>query len=146
MLYEIYLSAACCEELGLLYREQTDPVTLCPARLLSLRDWDAQHQRTLKTFILADRQMELMPVIDQGPSGYTHPGWYAVMNPPETRFFVTADIDIGLLEYQRDLLESLCENIPEGRVYLTEVQEKKLRGVVRLLTQMMEDAQDQQKK
>jgi len=140
MLNEIYLSEECCKKVGADYRypEQHKVLTLEPSRALTLRhDWDSKHVATFQTFIVAERTMCLSPVwvtLDGDAEGCHSRGWYKVLNPPNTRFFVTTDIDVELLRKQRNFLLDLCH-------VSTNEQGKLLDGLIAMCDHMLDEAE-----
>ena len=138
MLDEIYLDRACCDELGLSYYEPKvgKSISLDPSAALLLRsDWDKNHRSTFHEFIFSERTMMLEPsyVKFDGPE-YHRPGWYKILNPPNTRHFVKVDIDTELLREQRDLLLGVSDELRETDVKL-------LSGVIVMLDQMLDQAE-----
>jgi len=68
-----------------------------------------------------------------GPEHH-RPGWYTILNPPNTRHFVKVDIDTELLRKQRDLLLEISDELRETDVKL-------LSGVIVMLDQMLDQAE-----
>ena len=138
MLSEIYLSGECCEKLGISYDDQKCAVTLDPAQALLLRsEWDTHHQKTFQTFIHHSRTMVLEPVRrkrEGTEEEYHSPGWYTIANPPQTRVFVTTDIDTVLLREQRDVLLEICDG-------LSEKDEKLVSGIIIMLDHMLDSGE-----
>ena len=137
MLNRVYLSQECCDKLEISYSGQRQAVRLDPAQALLLRsDWDGQHRKTFQAFIHHDRAMMLEPVIITLPGmGDTHDrGWYTVMNPPQTRVFVTTDIDTELLREQRDVLVKVCDDLHKK-------DGKLVSGIIIMLDHMLDSAE-----
>ena len=55
-------------------------------------------------------------------------------NPPQTRVFVTTDIDTELLREQRDVLLKISEGLPEK-------DEKLVSGIIIMLDYMLDSAE-----
>tara|TARA_Y100001938_G_C8048160_1_gene410128 strand:- start:98 stop:517 length:420 start_codon:yes stop_codon:yes gene_type:complete len=138
MLNEIYLDRACCDELDISYSDpkQGDVVVLKPSVALLLRsDWDKHHRSTFHEFIFAERDMRLEPsFVKYEGSAFHRPGWYKILNPPNTRHFVKVDIDTELLRKQRDLLLEISDELRESDVRL-------LSGVIVMLDHMLDQAE-----
>jgi hypothetical protein len=140
MLDQIYLSKECCDKLHFDYKDQKSTVTLDPALALSLREWDSSHRRTFQTFIHHNQTMVLEPVMHPlrkqfGDGGQAHErGWYTVTNPPQTRVFVTTDIDTELLREQRDVLLKISDNL-SGK------DEKLVSGIIIMLDHMLDSGE-----
>ena len=138
MLNEIYLDRDCCEQLGISYMnpEQGVVISLDPSRALLLRhDWDAPHKSTFHEFVFAEKSMSLDPSFRaDGTVEYHRPGWYKILNPPNTRHFVKVDIDTELLRKQRNLLLEISDELRETDVKL-------LSGVIVMLDQMLDQAE-----
>jgi hypothetical protein len=136
VLNRIYLSRACCDKLGVLYntphREGVEPVIADPVHLLKMRDWDAPHKSTFRTFMFLEQKLHLLP--DWGEYGHNN-GWYKVLNVPNTRFFVTTDIDVELLQKQKDLLVDLRDSSKGQETRL-------LRGLVVMLDHMLAETRE----
>lgn len=137
MLNRIYLSRDCCDKLGVLYetpyREDMQPVIADPLKLISLRvDWDAQHKSTFRTFMFLEKSLQLLP--DWVDNKY-HVGWFRVMNMPNTRFFVTTDVDVELLQKQKDFLVDLCGSSKGQETRL-------LRGLVGMVDHMLTETRE----
>jgi hypothetical protein len=136
MLNEIYLDNNCCAGLGVSYRdpEQGVPIFLDPSQILVLRpDWDQKHRSTFHEFIFAEKKMNLEPVFSESKRCHV-PGWYKILNPPNTRHFVKVDIDTELLRKQRNLLLEMSHE-------LCTKDEKLLSGIVVMLDQMLDQAE-----
>ncbi len=133
MLDQIYLSEECCDKLHFDSKFQKSTVTLDPALALSLREWDTSHRRTFQTFIHHNQTMVLEPVVCVLPSGgkIHDRGWYTVTNPPQTRVFVTTDIDTELLREQRNVLLKISDSLA-GK------DEKLVSGVIIMLDHMLD--------
>ena len=138
MLNEIYLDRACCDEMSISYSDPTQGchILLEPSVALLLRpDWDKQHRSTFHEFIFAERTLRLEPsFVKYEGDEYHRPGWYKILNPPNTRHFVKVDIDTELLRKQRDLLLEISDELREADVKL-------LSGVIVMLDQMLDQAE-----
>jgi hypothetical protein len=134
MLESIYLSKECCEKLGVLYetpyQEGIAPVIADPVQLLVMREWDEDHLSVFRTFLFLKRSIHLIP---EWRDNKYHNGWFKITNLPNTRFFVTTDINIEVLLKQRNLLVKMMDDKGDEEVRL-------LTGVVALLEHMLEDA------
>ena len=138
MLNRVYLSQECCDKLEISYSGQRQAVRLDPAQALLLRsEWDTHHQKTFQTFIHHSRTMVLEPVRrkkEGTEEEYHSPGWYTVTNPPQTRVFVTTDIDTELLREQRDVLVKVCDDLHKK-------DGKLVSGIIIMLDHMLDSAE-----
>jgi len=134
MMGSIYLSEVCCDKLGVLYetpyQEDVTPIIVDPIHLLTMRQWDEDHLSVFRTFLFLKRSIHLIP---EWRENKYHNGWFKITNPPNTRFFVTTDINVEVLLKQRNLLVKMMDGKRDEEVRL-------LTGVVALLEHMLEDA------
>ena len=134
MITAIYLSRECCDKLGVLYetpyQEDMPLFIVDPLKLLMLRDWDESHLSVFRTFGFLKKSLHLIP---EWVDNKYHNGWFTIVNPPSTRFFVTADVDVELLLKQRNQLVRLTENMKGEELRL-------INGTITLFENMLENA------